>query len=419
MESTESIRYRRSLKRKNYSAHTIKNYLNILAHFTGWLTVPLQDTTRKEIGSYIDYLLRKRLSPKTITCHLQTIRLFFDYLINEEEMERANPVTKVSIRLPRPLPRHLKDDQVGTFLAVITDPRDKAMFMVMLRCGLRVEEVSHLTVDAVELSRSRLFVANGKGGKDRVVYLSKDARSSLEAYLKIRSSKARGVFLVQKGPMTGKPISVRGIQKRIEYYAHVSGVSVSCHSLRHTMATQLLNADADLSTIQDLLGHGHITTTQRYCQVSNLKVQRDYYHAIELVMQRSQEGDGFASRGRQPERSNVRVLRTEKEGSQGAENPRARPEEKKGPLETAGASSLQVLADSHPVKYEPVEITQPAASAPSRRDVTGLQREAMRRRLVRQMYGTYRPPRTTLRKRLDHPLYRSGLWQKELRRRQD
>ena len=419
MESTESIRYRRSLKRKNYSAHTIKNYLNILAHFTGWLTVPLQDTTRKEIGGYVDHLLRKRLSPKTITCHLQTIRLFFDYLINEDEMERANPVTKVSIRLPRPLPRHLKDDQVGTFLAVITDPRDKAMFMVMLRCGLRVEEVSHLTVDAVELSRSRLFVANGKGGKDRVVYLSKDARSSLEAYLKIRSSKARGVFLVQKGPMTGKPISVRGIQKRIEYYAHVSGVSVSCHSLRHTMATQLLNADADLSTIQDLLGHGHITTTQRYCQVSNLKVQRDYYHAIELVMQRSQEGDGFASRGRQPERSNVRVLRTEKEGSQGAENPRARPEEKKGPLETAGASSLQVLADSHPVKYEPVEITQPAASAPSRRDVTGLQREAMRRRLVRQMYGTYRPPRTTLRKRLDHPLYRSGLWQKELRRRQD
>jgi site-specific recombinase XerD len=420
MESTESIRYRRSLKRKNYSAHTIKNYLNILAHFTGWLTVPLQDTTRKEIGSYVDHLLRKRLSPKTITCHLQTIRLFFDYLINEEEMAMANPVTKVSIRLPRPLPRHLKDDQVGKFLAVITDPRDRAMFMLMLRCGLRVEEVSRLTVDAVELSRSRLFVANGKGGKDRVVYLSKDARSSLEAYLKKRSSKIRGLFLVQKGPMKGKPISVRGIQKRIEYYAHLSGVSVSCHSLRHTMATQLLNADADLSTIQDLLGHTHITTTQRYCQVSNLKVQRDYYNAIELVMQRSQEGDGFASKGRQPERSNVMVLRTEKEGSQATENPRARPEEKKGPLETAGASSLQVLADSHPVKYEPVEITQPAASAPSaRKPAAGLRSEVIRRRLLRQMYGTYRPPRAPLRKRPGLPLYRSGLWQKELRRRRD
>jgi site-specific recombinase XerD len=286
MESTD--RYRRYLKRRNFSPHTVKNYLNILSHFTTWLIVPLHEVTRNEIGSYVDRLLGKRLSPKTITCHLQTIRLFFDYLIDDEGVDMANPITKVSIRLPKPLPRHLKDDQVGKFLAVITDPRDKAMFMLMLRCGLRVEEVSRLTVGAVELSRSRLFVANGKGRKDRVVYLSKDARSALEIYLNRRASKAKRMFLVQKGPLTGTPISVRGIQKRIEYYSLQSRVKVSCHSLRHTMATQLLNADADLSTIQDLLGHNHITTTQRYCRVSNLKVQRDYYHAIELVMQRGQ-----------------------------------------------------------------------------------------------------------------------------------
>jgi site-specific recombinase XerD len=95
--------------------------------------------------------------------------------------------------------------------------------------------------------------------------------------------------------MKGKPISVRGIQKRIEYYARKSRLKVSCHQLRHTMATQLLNADADLVTIQDLLGHSQITTTQRYCRVSNLKVQRDYYKAIEVVMQRTQsrEDDEF------------------------------------------------------------------------------------------------------------------------------
>jgi site-specific recombinase XerD len=289
MESIE--RYRRFLKRRNFSSHTVKAYMNILSRFTDWLTVPLADVTRKEIGSYVDHLMRRRLSPKTMTCHLQTIRLFFDYLISEEEIDVANPITRVSIRLPKPLPRHLKDDQVGKLLAVITDLRDRAMFTLMLRCGLRVEEVSRLTVDAVEFSRNRLFVANGKGRKDRVVYLSKDARSALETYLKRRSSKTNHMFLVQKGPLTGKPISVRGIQKRIEYYAHQSNIKVSCHSLRHTMATQLLNADADLSTIQDLLGHTHITTTQRYCRVSNLKVQRDYYNAIEVVMQRDQRRD--------------------------------------------------------------------------------------------------------------------------------
>jgi site-specific recombinase XerD len=288
MESTELLRYRRALKRKNYSAHTVKTYVNILDQFIRWLTVPLSEVTRKEIGAYVDHLLRKRRTPKTITCHLQTIRLFFDYLINEEGRSMVNPVSRISLRLPKPLPRHLKDDQVKELFGVITDLRDRAMFMLMLRCGLRVQEVAELTVDAVEYGRRQIFVFHGKGAKDRVVYMSEDARSALLAYLAKRSSKARRLFLVQKGPMRGKPLSVRGIQKRIEYYARESGLNVSCHRLRHTMATQLLNADANLATIQDLLGHGQITTTQRYCRVANLKVQRDYYKAMQIVLQRTQ-----------------------------------------------------------------------------------------------------------------------------------
>ena len=288
MEPTELVRYQRALKRKNYSPHTVKSYVNILDQFIRWLTVPLFEVTCKEIGAYVDHLLRNRRRPKTITCHLQTIRLFFDYLINEEGRSMINPVTRISLRLPKPLPRHLKDDQVKSLFAVITDLRDRAMFMLMLRCGLRVQEVAELTVDAVEYQRRQIFVFHGKGAKDRVVYMSEDARSALLAYLARRSSKARELFLVQKGPMRGKPLSVRGIQKRIEYYARESGLNVSCHRLRHTMATQLLNADADLATIQDLLGHGQITTTQRYCRVANLKVQRDYYKAMEVVLQRTQ-----------------------------------------------------------------------------------------------------------------------------------
>ncbi len=288
MENTELIRYRRALKRKNYSAHTVKSYMNILGHFRQWIPVPLPEVTSKEIGRYVDHLLEKRHSPKTITCHLQTVRLFFDFLIEEDGIGVANPVIRISIRLPKPLPRHLKDDQVTRLLAVIRDVRDRAMFMVMLRCGLRVQEVADLTVDAVDYQRKQIFVSKGKGSKDRVVYVSEDARAALFAYLSQRSVKGKRLFLVQKGPMRGQPLSVRGIQKRMEYYARKSKLNVSCHRLRHTMATQLLNADADLATIQDLLGHGQITTTQRYCWVANLKVQRDYYKAMEAVMQRTQ-----------------------------------------------------------------------------------------------------------------------------------
>ena len=291
MELTDPIgRYRRFLKRRNCSAHTVKNYINILGHFSSWLKVPIEQVTPRETDAYIDHLLRDRKKPKTINCHFGCIHAFYDYLIEDERMSLVNPVRKnYRLRLPRPLPKHLRDEQVAVLFNDINDTRDRAMFMLMLRCGLRVEEVARLTVDAIEYRSRQLYVFNGKGSKDRVVYLSEDALRALETYMQKRKwSKEKRVFLVQKGPLRGKPISVRGIQKRMEYYAQKTGIQVSCHHLRHTMATQLLNADADLVTIQDLLGHSKITTTQCYCRVSNLKVQRDYYKAINVVLQRTQ-----------------------------------------------------------------------------------------------------------------------------------
>jgi site-specific recombinase XerD len=291
MEPTESIaRYRRFLKRRNHSVHTLKNYMNILGQFSAWLQTPMEEVTSKETDAYMDYLLRRRKKPKTINCHFGCIHAFYDYLIEDEGMPLINPVRKnYRLRLPRPLPKHLRDEQIAALFKEMNVTRDRAMFMLMLRCGMRVEEVARLTVDAIEYRSRQLYVFNGKGSKGRVVYLSEDAQNVLEEYMQKRKwSKEKRVFLVQKGLCRGKPISVRGIQKRIEHYAQRTGIEVSCHHLRHTMATQLLNADADLVTIQDLLGHSRITTTQSYCRVSNLKVQRDYFKAIKVVLQRTQ-----------------------------------------------------------------------------------------------------------------------------------
>jgi site-specific recombinase XerD len=267
----------------------VKNYLSTLKHFVLWLDVPMDQVTPKRVQAYIDRLLAKGLSAKTINCHLDSIRRFYDYLHDEEGTELPNPVKRgYLLRLPRPLPRHLKDHEVKRFFEMIEGPRDRAIFMLMLRCGLRVAEVVDLAIGDVDLRRSKILVQNGKGRKGRVVYLSQDAYEALVAYLKIRpSKKVRKVFLAEKSPFRGEPISVRGIQKRLESYARKARLDISCHHLRHTMATQLLNADAELVTIQDLLGHSRITTTQRYCQVSNLKVQRDYYKAIQEVMKRT------------------------------------------------------------------------------------------------------------------------------------
>lgn len=271
------------------SAHTVRNYLHRLQRFIIWVALPVEEVRSADIKRYIDTLLEKRLTAQTINGHLIAVRSFYGYLIEEEDIHLENPVIrKMALRIPSPLPQHLQDRDVVGFFEYVKKSRDIALFMLMLRCGLRVEEVAHLTLGDIDYSRSQIMVKCGKGKKDRVVYISNDAASALAKYLRKRPvTKERKIFLVEKGVCRGQPISVRGIQKRIEYYSRKSGLKVSCHKLRHTMATQLLNADADLVTIQDLLGHTRIRTTQRYCRLSNNKAQRDYYKAMDNIMKKT------------------------------------------------------------------------------------------------------------------------------------
>jgi site-specific recombinase XerD len=282
------VNFRRYIKRRNYSPHTVKYYLSVIRQFVLWLKVPLEQAGVDQIEDYIDYLHQKRLQPASINLYLAIIRVFYNYLKYEEKVNLLNPVNaNCRLRVPKPLPRALRQDQVDRLFDVIKSRRDWAMFRLMLRCGLRVEEVANLSLGDIDIKQRRIMVVDGKGGKDRVVYVSDDAADGLIAYLKLRSHRrVKKVFLVEKGDYKGQPISVRGIQKRMEYYAKKTRLKISCHHLRHTMATQLLNADAQVESIQDLLGHNWITTTERYCKVSNMKVKRDYFNAMGKILKR-------------------------------------------------------------------------------------------------------------------------------------
>lgn len=290
MNLTHSIiDYRRHLKRRNYSPNTVDNYLYSIKQFVIWLQIPIEKVTHQDMSVYIDYLLSRRRSPQTINTSLLRIRGFYDYLRHDKGLQIENPVRRgMCLRVPKPLPLYLRDEDVDRFLSVITKARDLAIFTIMLRCGLRVQEVADLTKDAIDMQARRLLVLSGKGRKDRVTYLSDDATEELQRYLQQRSSsRIKKVFLVEKGTYKGKPLSVRGIKKRMEYYAKKSGVKISCHRLRHTMATQLLNADTDLVVVQSLLGHSNITTTERYGKIHNAKTRRDYFRAMSKITNRS------------------------------------------------------------------------------------------------------------------------------------
>jgi site-specific recombinase XerD len=124
------VNYRRFLKRRNYSPHTVKTYMNILRHFVLWVNVPIEEVDRSKLGEYTDHLMGKRLKPKTINCPVACIRVFYEFLYHEEEIKISNPVKKGSaLRMGKPLPKHLRDEEVVILFHHISNPRDRAIFM--------------------------------------------------------------------------------------------------------------------------------------------------------------------------------------------------------------------------------------------------------------------------------------------------
>ncbi len=289
-----TYRYKLFLVRINYSTQTIRNYMYNLKNFIEWVEVSFENVVTEIIYEYLGFLKNRRLKPKTINTYLTGLSRFFDYLRYEEKIITENPVKPEYMQLlPKPLPKFISTEEVKLLFSIIKNKRDLAMFLLMLRSGLRVEEIANLKLSSIDFARRMIIVLNGKFRKDRVVYFSEDADGALKDYLKTRRpSREKKAFLVQKGTYKGKSISVRGIQKRIEYYSKKTGVHVSCHCLRHTMATQLINADAGLATVQELLGHNSILSTQRYAKVSNIKVRRDYFKAINIVLRQEKRCQG-------------------------------------------------------------------------------------------------------------------------------
>ena len=138
-------RYRLFLVRINYSKQTIRNYIYNLKNFSEWLGVPFEDVTTEVIYEYLGFLHNRRLKPKTINTNLSAIRRFFDYLRYEKRIIIDNPVKPEYMQLlPKPLPRFITTKEKELLFSAIKNKRDFAMFILMLRSGLRVEEVANL-----------------------------------------------------------------------------------------------------------------------------------------------------------------------------------------------------------------------------------------------------------------------------------
>ena len=290
------IDYLRS--QKGYSDHTVKNYQVDLEHFLGFLSSKREPAGKEESGpelESIDFLVIREYLGRlygqykrtTIARKLSAIRSFFHYL-ERRGLVQLNPAADISSpKQGRYIPSHLPVDEMFRLLegpdrAKPLGLRDLAILEVLYSCGIRVSELSGLNLSSVDADQ-RLVKVVGKGNKERIVPIGRKALRAIQDYIEATLPLRKGVQGdPQNAPLfinfRGGRLTTRSIGRIVKKYASQCGLmsEITPHSLRHTFATHLLDGGADLRSVQELLGHASLSTTQKYTHVSLEKLMEVY-----------------------------------------------------------------------------------------------------------------------------------------------
>ena len=267
------------VRRRSPAARTWKDYGYDLRFFIKVVgDRPPQEITFKDIDRFIAIQSGKGFKSSTINRRLASVITLYDFLsVEDEELACPVMVRRHHVREPQRLPRPVQEGDLKRFFTVIEDKRDRAMFLLMLRCGLRIGEVAALRLADLFLSEDYpRVVVRGKGSRERGVYLSPQAKRCLQDYLAERPSvKSEFVFLsyLEEG------LSTTAIHKRLLKYRELAHIQITAHRLRHSFANDLLNAEAPITSIQKLMGHRWIESTQTYVMANDKQVCADYYAA--------------------------------------------------------------------------------------------------------------------------------------------
>jgi len=270
---------------KNYAENTILNYKIDLLQFFEFCTEKSQVKllTAVNIREFVIELTLKKYGKASIERKLATLKSFFGYL-KKEELVDINPADNVTFpKKEHKLPRFLEAEEMGLFLDSINgdkieDKRDRAIIETLYSTGIRVSELTGLDNDSVDRVNNLVKVM-GKGGKERIVPLGERAKQTILEYLAVRKSKTEDKALFLNGK--AKRLDTRTIRHIIDFWSKEVklGKHISPHSIRHSFATHLLDRGADLRSVQELLGHSSLATTQIYTHVTKEKLKNIYNKA--------------------------------------------------------------------------------------------------------------------------------------------
>lgn len=274
------------------STRTIKNYDFYLRRFLQWAKEPKPTAITEEmvrkfrlwLNRDVPGRLASNLKKNTQNYHLIALRAFLKYLarrdvksLSPDKIELAKATSRIVAFLEADeLDRILKSPLIsGEDLISL---RDKAILETLFSTGLRVSELASLKIDQVNLKRDE-FTVRGKGDKPRIVFLSASAKEWLKKYLDKRHDASPFMFVCHDRAKTGRedsgPLTPRSIERLIQHYAKAAGITkrITPHTMRHTFATDLLMNGADIRSVQSLLGHASITTTQVYTHITNQQLK--------------------------------------------------------------------------------------------------------------------------------------------------
>jgi integrase/recombinase XerC len=279
------------------SPHTLAAYTADLKEFFSFIDKKLKDIDNLDIRSFLASLHHKKLKKTSIARKLATIRSFFKYL-HREGVVKKNPAKLVaSPRVPKNLPRFLTVDEVFLLLEkpqgdTFKLTRDRAILELLYSSGIRVSELSSVDISDLDIKEAVVMV-RGKGMKERIVPVGSKAMDAIRNYLPERISlkkKSPALFLNNRGGRLTQR-SVRRILLQYSRMINLKG-NPSPHTLRHTFATHLLHGGADLRSIQELLGHSSLSTTQKYTHVDIRHLTEVYDKAHPMAKNEIKDADG-------------------------------------------------------------------------------------------------------------------------------
>jgi len=267
---------------KNYSGHTLLNYKLDLIEFCRFLDAQsIENVDYLFLRRFLSHLRSMELKPRSLSRKLSSLRSFFKFLHREGHIKENPAVLLMSPKLDKPLPKFLTEEEIDRFIeAPKTDTdlgrRDRAILETLYSTGIRVSELAGLNIEHVDLI-GNIAKVRGKGKKERLVPIGNKAIESIQDYLQRRKHKSQVLFLNKNGTR----LSTRGIFNITGKYIKLVSLTkkASPHVLRHSFATHLLNRGADLRSVQELLGHVNLSTTQIYTHVTTDRLRKVYDQA--------------------------------------------------------------------------------------------------------------------------------------------